>query len=73
MYILNSLLLSLIDVQMRIKKVILYYNFKDSMIKYTYYRVSLGGKSMLSKNGLIFMLCRSISVAQLLWIMYAVN
>lgn len=53
MYILNSLLLSLIDVQMRIKKVILYYNFKDSMIKYTYYRVSLGGKSMLSKNGLI--------------------
>ena len=36
MYILNSLLLSLIDVQMRIKKVILYSNFKDSVIKYTY-------------------------------------
>ena len=66
----NSLLLSLIDVQMRINKVILYSNFKDSMIKYTYYRVFLGGKSMLSKNALIFMLCESISVAQLLWIMF---
>ena len=72
MYIMNSLLLSLIDVQMRINKVIFYSKFKDSMIKYTYYRVFLGGKSMLSKNALIFMLCESISVAQLLWIMYAV-
>ena len=55
-----------------IKNLIVYSNFKDNMIKYTCYRVLLGGKSMLSKNTLIFMLCESISVAQLLWIMYAV-
>ena len=70
MYIMNSLLLSLIDVQMRIKKVMLYSNFKNNMIKKLYYKEFLGGESMLGKNTLIFMLCEFISVVQLLWIMF---